>query len=314
MNGPLPRLLTPPPASLAQLRLLVADLRSGGAGPRIGDRALATLDAIVAAPQVTAISSISELAAANGVNASTLTRLAQRLGYSGFNALQDVFRQQLSDGERTPVCAHGNRDAGRLANEEIDNIRATLDSVDPRELARLTGRIAGAQRVRVAGANATQGLAALLVHGLNLLRDEVAQLAAGGDGPAWELAHLNADDLVIVLSIAPHSRATLDLVRAVTRLKLTHVVLCDARDTRLSARAAQVLVCRGGGTAFPAATASMTLVIEALLVGVLRGLDARGRRELLRRQRLVVEHDDVALPAAGSAPTKYRRSSIVVRP
>lgn len=302
------------PRSLAQLRSLVADIRAGGGGPRIGERALAALEGIVATPQIAAISSISELALANGVNASTLTRLAQRLGYSGFNAFQDVFRQHLSNGNDVPASAPAGarerHDPTRIAIEEIDNIRATLDAVGSGDLARLGERVMRAQRVRVAGANATHGLAGLLVHGLSLLRDGVAQLSSQGQGLSHALAHLDANDLIIVLSIAPHARATLELARAAARLRLAHIVLCDAPDAKLTARAAQILVCRGGGSAFPAATASMTLVIEVLLVAVLRGLDENGRRELLRRQRLVAELESVPHPAPiGSRPRASVKTS-----
>ncbi|MFP3427309.1 hypothetical protein R0J88_20020, partial [Pseudoalteromonas sp. SIMBA_162] len=53
----------------------------------------------IESPQRTAVSSISQLAELTGVNASTFSRLAQRLGYEGFSRFQDVFRQAVTDGE-----------------------------------------------------------------------------------------------------------------------------------------------------------------------------------------------------------------------
>ncbi|MGE0310716.1 MAG: MurR/RpiR family transcriptional regulator [Lautropia sp.] len=321
------------PRSLEHLRALVDRIRSGESGPRIGGRALAALDAIVATPQIAAISSISELAAANGVNASTLTRLSQRLGYSGFNAFQDVFRQQLSRTAAAPdaACraagvrprgadggAARDADAGLLAmciaNEEIGNIRATLEGAGSRALSGLADRLMRARRVRVAGANATHGAAAQLEHGLGLLRDDVDRLEAGAPGLAHALSALDGDDLLVVLDLAPHARAVVELVRSAVRLKIPHVVLCDRHDPAFGANAAQVVVCRSGGSAFPAATASMSFAIEVVLAIALRRLDTRGRRELLRRQRRVAELEAPAGRQSAPAVRRHRSSPQAVRP
>src|SRR3990172_2452786 len=87
-----------PPHNLEELRALVARIRRGVAGFRLGNRASDALAKLVDAPRHTAISSISELAEATGVNPSTLTRLTHKLGYKGFHEFQDVFRRSIASG------------------------------------------------------------------------------------------------------------------------------------------------------------------------------------------------------------------------
>ncbi|MBW6496395.1 MAG: hypothetical protein K0B16_17930, partial [Burkholderiaceae bacterium] len=91
-------LATSAPHSLDELRVLVAGIRRGVAGIRLGNRASDALAQLVDAPRHTAISSILELAEATGVNPSTLTRLTHKLGYKGFHEFQDVFRRSIASG------------------------------------------------------------------------------------------------------------------------------------------------------------------------------------------------------------------------
>ncbi len=86
MNNPVGQ--EDPPRSLDQLRSLLAGVMTRAAPTHLGTRAQRTLAALIDSPRQTAVYSITELADMVGVNTSTLTRLAKRLGYSGFTELQ----------------------------------------------------------------------------------------------------------------------------------------------------------------------------------------------------------------------------------
>ena len=86
------------PTTLPALRQLLEQITQGQVALRLGAQARRVLTAMVEQPQRAAVSTISQLATELGVNASTLSRLAQRLGYSGFNDLQAVFRRELTEG------------------------------------------------------------------------------------------------------------------------------------------------------------------------------------------------------------------------
>ncbi|MCZ7596639.1 MAG: hypothetical protein M5U09_01190 [Gammaproteobacteria bacterium] len=87
------------PATLEELRLLVSDMHSGAASVSLGTRAFHTLAWLVDEPHLAAVSTITDLSRRLNVNASTLTRLAKRLGYGGFNELQAVFRRHVAGSE-----------------------------------------------------------------------------------------------------------------------------------------------------------------------------------------------------------------------
>ena len=98
------------PGTIEELRDLTLRIRRKEIDIALGSKALDVLARLVDTPEQTAVRTISELADGQGVNASTLTRLAKRLGYAGFSDFQSVFRQAIADDERYFY----SRQAGRL--------------------------------------------------------------------------------------------------------------------------------------------------------------------------------------------------------
>src|SRR5690606_21993650 len=108
----------------------------------LGKRSRQVLALLIEAPQQAAVSSISALAERLGVNASTLSRLAQRLGYGGFGQLQDVFRREVTEGQsfysdqasrllETSNDTKGLARLNRLARQESANMASLLERIDP---------------------------------------------------------------------------------------------------------------------------------------------------------------------------------------
>src|SRR3546814_13896346 len=79
---------------------MVVRTRCDEAEVSLGGKAFDVLAKLVEAPEQAAVRTISELGAVLSVNASTLTRLAKRLGFDGFNDFQSVFRQAIANDER----------------------------------------------------------------------------------------------------------------------------------------------------------------------------------------------------------------------
>lgn len=84
------------PATVGQLRDLVVAITRGGASVTLGAKALVVLGRLVERPEIVAVNTITELAQWLDVNASTLSRLARSLGYSGFAEFQRIFRDEMT--------------------------------------------------------------------------------------------------------------------------------------------------------------------------------------------------------------------------
>src|SRR5690242_18474327 len=84
------------PRSVKELQALAVQIGRDEAGVSPHGKSHTVLAKLVEQPEEVAVRSITELAASLGVNASTLTRLAKRLGYEGFVDFQKVFRDSLA--------------------------------------------------------------------------------------------------------------------------------------------------------------------------------------------------------------------------
>src|SRR3546814_10961075 len=97
------------PRNLEELRELVVRIRRDEAEVSLGGKAFDVLAKLVEAPEQAAVRTISELGAVLSVNASTLTRLAKRLGIDGVHDFQSVFPQAIPPDHphySTPPAGH----------------------------------------------------------------------------------------------------------------------------------------------------------------------------------------------------------------
>ncbi len=293
----------PPPHNLEQLRVLVARIRRGEGGLRLGHRASDALAQLVDTPRQTAISSISELAAATGVNASTLTRLTHKLGYKGFHEFQDVFRRSIADGTDgpAPVSAglSGEMTSAELvaliAAEQIRDISATTEKLIANDIDQICTRLIGAREVRILGARNMHGAAITLAYGLGKLRGGVAMLSLADSGLSHAMAQLGAKDVIVILSNAPHPRGMLDWVRVVAAQGVGVITVSDARDRSLARAAEHAIVCEMGSSSFGAGTTSVIAALEGLLAVLARRLGEGGQVEMQRRERLISELEAVVM-------------------
>src|SRR5215470_47761 len=99
-----------PPRTIEDLRALALSVGRDEAGFSLGSKAHDVFAKLVEAPEQSAVRSISELASQFGINPSTLTRLAKRLGFEGFSDFQAVFRKAIANDQQYFY----SRQAGRL--------------------------------------------------------------------------------------------------------------------------------------------------------------------------------------------------------
>jgi DNA-binding MurR/RpiR family transcriptional regulator len=288
-----------PPESLEQLRSLVVDIQSRKAQLRLGARAAKALAGIVESPGQTAICSISEVAASVGVNASTLTRLSKRLGYSGFNEFQDVFRQHVTDqqhfySEQARRLLRGGGKAApsrtiaeRIAEDETANIAGALQDLDADALGGAAQLLIAARRVRAYGARQMHAVAYFLSYGLGMLRSDVGLLGSSEHGMAHGLAQLERGDALIVVGCSPNTRGTVDTARTAAGEGMDVIALTDSRASPLAAVARYTFVCDTGGSYFSNSSAALIVLAEILLTTLAERLGARTVQQLKRREALI---------------------------
>lgn len=287
-----------PPQTVDDLRTWIEEAARDDASGRIGRRALKLLSNMVDAPNQTAVSSISDIARANRVNASTVTRLAQRLGYQGFAELQDVFRRHVADGHR-----FYSRQAGRLLNarkgaggsaallddiarDEMANVAATLDRIGKAELENAVKALATARQVRVLGLRQCFSAAHFLGYGLSLIRGGVAVLGSPGHTLPEQVAELDGKSVLVVISFAPYTVDSVVACHSARAQGAQVIAISDSSASPVAAGAGAAFAVSTEGPFFFNAMAATLILAEVLLALVAQRLGERAVAELRRRERL----------------------------
>ncbi|MGD8429436.1 MAG: MurR/RpiR family transcriptional regulator [Ectothiorhodospiraceae bacterium] len=286
------------PETLEGLQSLVSSLSAGTGDRRLGKRALTVLSGMVAAPRQAAVYSISELAEAFGVHASTLTRLAKALGYRGFSEFQAVFRRHVAQTghfysgqasrlrEITGTQRRSLDVVSRIARDERANIQGMLNNLDAAHLEAAVRRLARAPRVRTLGLRQSYSLANFLSYALGMLRDDVSVMNPE-HGVAHSLGPLDGSDLLVAIGFAPYTRLTVTSARIARERGIPIVAITDSYSSPLAGVAEHTFVAPAGGHFFSNSMAGAVALMEALLALVAQEMGDEGLAALQHREALI---------------------------
>lgn len=296
----MPHVTAERPYTLDDLERLVAALEAGDAPLRLGKHSRRVLAAMVSAPQQAAVSSISELAERLGVSPSTLSRLAQRLGFEGFGQLQGVFRRTVTEGksfysDQVSRLLDSDDDSStearlaRLGRQESANLADLVAGIDMAHFTQCAELLARARRVRIHGMRQFHSLALFMAYGLGMLRADVAPLDAGRQGAADALAHLEAGDVLVVASCFPYTPSVLAAAKVAARHGIRVIALTDATGSPLAEHAVYRFAVPNHSLFFSNSMCAFMLLAEGLLSEVASVLGEAGLASLKRREQLIGE-------------------------
>jgi DNA-binding MurR/RpiR family transcriptional regulator len=291
-----------PPRTIEDLRALALSVGRNEAGFSLGSKAHDVFAKLVEAPEQSAVRSISELANQFGINPSTLTRLAKRLGFEGFSDFQAVFRKAIANDQQYFY----SRQAGRLlttrsvdnteievferlARETAANVEGFVGQLDGASLQRTTKLLANARRVRVHGVRQFHSLASFLTYCLGMVRSDVALLDAPRLGVAEALSQLDQGDVVVVASCAPYTRSVAEVARIAAANGQTVIAITDSRASPLVPPAEHAFFIPHISSFYSNSMGAYVVFCEALLNLVARELGDKALNSLAGRERLIAE-------------------------
>jgi len=285
---------------LRSLKELLSKIRSGTSTITLGTRAFNVLARLIDEPQMTAVSSITDLARILEVNASTLTRLAKRLGYRGFNELQSVFRRHIVDSgasyysRQVDQLIHPAADTdhaldvfNQVVEDELENLRKLRNGIDVSLLSEAAMLLKNARKVRVHGLRQFYSLANFFTYGLGLIRDRVSGLGDAGHGVAHALSQLNEQDCLVVLGCTPYTRATILACEVAHDMEIPVIALTDSSASLLAANADCCFVIPSTGRFYANSTAAWAALLEGLLTLVAKELGEEAIKTLKTREALI---------------------------
>ncbi|SEN52790.1 transcriptional regulator, RpiR family [Palleronia salina] len=155
---------------------------------------------------VPGLQSITKLAESAEVSTPTIVRLARKLGFDGFNDLQDAIRSDVADAMKQPLAKldpggpmpGGDHMLSRFVTAVSDNINRTLERLDTAAFDRVAGVLADpSRRLHLLGGRITRSNAAYFFNHLQIIRPGVTLLDSAPS--VWPQALLDIDGGAVLI-------------------------------------------------------------------------------------------------------------------
>jgi DNA-binding MurR/RpiR family transcriptional regulator len=211
--------------------LEVAD-RIATAGAQLTGAERRVAQAILEHPHLVAFGTVADLATEAGAGAATVVRLAAKLGFDGFSALQSSVQDDLSRQLR-PAAERIRELADRPQVERhraiaVANVTETIDNVNRQELDKVVHLIGDLGRpVLVLAGEAEHGVAMQFLHDLGALRDGVDAVSGNDVAVRRQLSLSAANSTLVVIDLRRYERWLLDAVTFAGELGHTIVACTD---------------------------------------------------------------------------------------
>lgn len=188
--------------------------------------------AVLEHPHLVAFGTVADLAAAAGAGAATVVRLAAKLGYDGFSALQasvqdDLARQLRPAAERILELADRPHIERHRANA-MANVAETIDNVSRESFDEVVALLSDLHRpVLVLAGEAERGVARQFLTDLGALRESVGAVSGNEVAVRRQLALSAATATLVVVDLRRYERWLLDAVAFAGELGHTIVACTD---------------------------------------------------------------------------------------
>ena len=204
-------------------------------------------------PQDVALLTVREQARRAGVVPATMTRLAQRLGFDGYDAVRTLYADNLRRGAsvfsgkaEALVARRKLRGEATLAFDLIDGLAHQMASLSsPTALAQLSAAaqvIAKARRVYALGQRSSYPVAFHFAYVFGLAGGRVQLLDGPGGTGSDALRDARKGDALVAVSVKPYTRAAVESTRYAARRGVDVVAITDSAVSPLARSACAAIV------------------------------------------------------------------------
>lgn len=259
-------------------------LRSLLPGKGLGGSTQQVFSLMASQPAKASFAPAAELAELAGTSVSSVTRLAQRLGYAGWPDLQrDLRARYLAHLSMLEVSeTHGNGESPFRASlrQDADSLATSLRNLDEQRITRIAEILAASENIYVTAQGSFSAVGHALVHNVHLAGYPVRQLLDSPSMIANHVARMTAADSLVVCSYwRLYDVAVIAAAKAKARGAKV-IVLADNISPALEKSADEIVLTPAEGTSFfPSLTAAMAA--QQGIVATLARVDPARTRESL---------------------------------
>lgn len=232
-------------------------------------------------PNDVALLSMREQARRAGVQPHTMTRLAQRLGLSGYDEIKSLYQEAISDGslgfsKKADVQVQSQRLKGEraLAAEIASTMsRQIARFAEPEMLDRLVAvadLLDSAERIFCLGLRSCHAVVAQFAYVMSFLGDRTILLDAAAGIGLDPLQSITDRDVLIAISVEPYARVTVEAVQHAADAAVPIVAITDSLASPLSVVARETILVPTDSPSFYH-TIAPAFVVGEILAAVMAG-------------------------------------------
>lgn len=214
---------------------------------------------------------IHELSKATNVSVASVVRVAQGIGFSGFNelraAIANSLKRQLNNKEIFPLFEKHSAQKDLLtdvANLDIKNINDTLHKIDKENFNRIVNVILSSSRVYTAGLGISYLLAEILSYQLIQVGIDASILKHTSILFHEQILFLNKNDLLIVFSFPPYSKETIDAARFAKDKGIKVLAITNNDASPITFHSDYYLTVKSDNMLFTNSFAAISVIINAI--------------------------------------------------
>ena len=226
-------------------------------------------------PRDVALLSMREQARQAGVQPATMTRLAKRLGMDGYDDVRELYAAAVRDGglgfagkAGVQVVSQKLRGDKALAADMLASIGHQIrELATPASLERLVNAakaLASAQRIYCLGLRSSHSIAWHLHYVLTLVGDRSVHIDGIGATGSDALARATNKDVLLVASVMPYTRLTIELAEYAVSQGIAIVSVTDSEVAPLAQIAQHTIIVSTESPSFFHAMSPAFAVAEVL--------------------------------------------------
>jgi DNA-binding MurR/RpiR family transcriptional regulator len=248
-------------------------------------------------PRDVALLSMREQARRAGVQPATMTRLAKHLGMDGYDGVRELYAAAVRDGDigfagkaGAQVASQKLKGDKALAAEMLRSIGKQIERLAaPDRLDRLVAAartLASARRIYCLGLRSSHSVAWHLHYVLSLVGEKSTHIDGIAATGADALARASSRDVLLVASVLPYTRLTVELAEYAVEQGMAVVAITDSEVAPLAQIAQHAVIVATDSPSFFHAM-SPAFVVAEILGAIIAG---RGGDDALATLRHTDEH------------------------
>ena len=255
---------------------------------------------IIDQPREVGVQSMRALANKADIHPNTLVRLAQSIGFDGYESMRERFRDFLvSDGfggfrDRAAwlgeLAAKGGSAAvmADMATATSDNLESMWQRQDAAEFDAIADKLLKSDHIYILGVGSAYSLAYQLWYVLRMALDNVSPVPRHGSHPIDDIASIKSNECLLALTFQPYRSETVQAVKRAGQLGATVIGISDSPTSPLAPFCTHLLVSPTHTPQFFQSQAAVTALLEGLVATLVAraGDKAAIRIENFHKERL----------------------------